>query len=316
MSKVLWGVFCTLAVCGTACGAESGKSDVPTADKAPQTHAAESKSNDDANAIQKRISQTWHQPKVTRRLGVSVVFTVDKSGHLKSTTIKKSSGDKAVDAVAVSAIKRAQPFAPLSGDYSEINMTYTFECRPDNEVDSYKLNGVPIKDQGYRVTSGGSTLRPLDTNSKAEEYLANRAQVLGDKAVALRDKLAQQEQSVGADNPAIIPTLSELANLQKQLGQYDEADANFKRLIALEEKSGDKRKLASSLADYGDGYYLRSQYDAAEPIFARAVALKKELGFSGSDAAALEEYAKLLYKLNRASEADSIYQEIRTLRSK
>jgi TonB family protein len=309
--------FCVFAVCGAAFCAENGTADVPARGKAPETQVAKSKPDDEMKAIESRIKNTWHAPKVTSRMTVSVLFTIDKSGRLKSTEIKKSSGDKAVDQAAVSAVKRAQPFAPLSGDYSEFSVSYTFECRPDRKVDDYKLNGVPIKDQGYRITGGGATLRPLDTSSKAEEQLAARAQVLGDKVVALSEKLAQQEKAVGTDNPAIVTTLNELANAQKQLGHYDEADSNFKRLIALEEKVGDKQNLAASLADYGDGYYLRTQYAAAEPLLTRAIALKKELGFSGAaDAAVLEEYAKLLYKLNRAPEADAIYAQIKTLRAK
>jgi TonB family protein len=293
MVKAYSVVLCMFALCGAVFAADSDA---------------------DMKEITSRVQHAWRQPKVTHKMSVTVSFGVDKTGKLKSVEIKKSSGDTTVDQTAVATIKRAQPFPPLKGDYPGFNVNYVFDCRPEtNLVDEYMLNGVRMKEKGYLTTSTGGTLRPLDSSSKVQDKLIARSLALEDKIVALREKLANQEKTTSADDASIVPILSDLANAEKQVGRYDESDANFKRIIALEEKLGDRRVLAASLADYGDSIYTRAQYATAEPILARAVSLKRELGLSAADKPVLEQYAKLLYKLNRAPEADPIYGELKAL---
>jgi TonB family protein len=322
MLKAYSVALCMFALCGAvfAADAENAQSPAPTTPAetpaAKQTDPATAKANSDADMkeITSRINHAWRQPKVTHKMSVTVSFAVEKTGKLKTVEIKKSSGDTTVDQAAVATIKRAQPFPPLKGDYPGFTINYVFDCRPEtNLVDEYMLNGVRMKEKGYLKTSTGGTLRPLDRSSKVEDKLIARSLALEDKIVALREKLANQEKMTSADDASIVPILSDLANAEKQVGRYDESDANFKRIITLEEKLGDKRTLASSLADYGDSIYTRAQFANAEPILARALLLKRELGLSAADKPVLEQYAKLLYKLNRTPEADGIYRELKGL---
>ncbi len=69
---------------------------------------------------------------VTRLVTVQIGFTVDRSGHVLSHEIEKSSGRPDLDAEAASMIERAQPLPPFpeSMTQSEINLTVPISFEP------------------------------------------------------------------------------------------------------------------------------------------------------------------------------------------
>ena len=67
-----------------------------------------------------------------RAVIVQVAFTVDRSGHVLSHEIEKSSGRPDLDAEASAMIERAQPLPPFpaSMTQSEINLTVPISFEP------------------------------------------------------------------------------------------------------------------------------------------------------------------------------------------
>jgi protein TonB len=69
---------------------------------------------------------------ITKSVIVQVAFTVDRSGHVLSHEIEKSSGRPDIDAVALSMLDRAQPLPPFtqSMTQSEIDLTVPISFTP------------------------------------------------------------------------------------------------------------------------------------------------------------------------------------------
>ena len=75
------------------------------------------------------------------------------------------------------------------------------------------------------------------------------------------------------------------------LGRYDQAEALFKRALAIREKAkGADRALATALDNLAAVYKAQGRYAEAEPLQKRAVAIdEKVLGPDNSDLAVKSE---------------------------
>lgn len=261
-------------------------------------------------AVKHKIQAVWRSPDVQKKCTVSILFSVEKNGALSSAAVKKSSGFPNVDQIALQAIKKSAPFPELPEGTGKFSVEYAFECGPHKTADAYLFNGVPIKNQEYKVSSGGATLRDLDTNSAAERKLQQRAALLKEKADALQSRLTEIQGATPVDNAKLFAVTVDLANTRKQLQQYDQAEGLYKSAIALEDKVDNQVARLNALFAFANLYYVMGKYVEAEPLYERAMSLQdaqhpnKEL---------LSEYAKALYKLNKPSKADDIYKQLRGL---
>lgn len=260
--------------------------------------------------VKRKIQNVWHSPDVQRNCTVTVLFSLDKNGSLVSNSVKKSSGFPSVDQLALQAIKRSAPFAKLPEGAGRFSVEYSFECGPRKSADAYLFNGVPIKNQEFKMSSGGATLRNLDTDGPAERQLQQRAAVLQDKAESLQSRLDELQKSSSVDNDKLASLSLELANTRKQLQQYEKAEELYKSVVALEEKSDTHKLLAGTLASMANMYYLMGKYVEAEPLYERSLSLRNG---SPADKQLLTEYAKTLYKLNKTSKADDVYKQLRSM---
>jgi len=82
---------------------------------------SELKSADYQQKAYARVAGKWRQPgaKGTPALGRKTVVqaVIGRDGKLVSATVSTESGSKAWDAAALSAVKKAAPFAPLPDSY-------------------------------------------------------------------------------------------------------------------------------------------------------------------------------------------------------
>jgi len=262
-------------------------------------------------AVTKKIQSIWRSPDVQRNCTVSILFTVDKNGLLVSNAIKKSSGFPNIDQLALQTIKKSAPFAKLPDGAGKFSVDYGFQCGPRKSADSYMFNGVPIKNQEYKMSSGGSTLRNLDTDSPAERKLQERSAALQTKAESLQARLDVLQNSAPLDNTKIAAVMLELANADKQLQKYDKAETLYKSVVALNEKSEDQTALPIALFDFANLYYVIGKYTDAEPLYERSISVQSKNDSQHANKQALTEYAKTLYKLNKTSKADEIYKQLR-----
>ncbi len=263
------------------------------------------------SAVKQKIQRFWRSPDVPNKCVVSILFTVDKNGVLVSNAIKKSSGIPNVDQMALQTIKKSAPFPKLPDGSGKFSVDYSFACGPRKSVDEYMFNGVPIKDQEYKMSSGGSTLRNLDTNSPAERKLQERAAALQDKADSLQSRLNELQHASPLDDTKISAVMLELANADKLLQKYDQAETLYKSVVALDEKLENQTALTSALFDFANLYYVMGKYIDAEPLYERSLLVQSKIENKQPNKQALTEYAKTLYKLNKTSKADEIYKQLR-----
>ncbi|MBS1954269.1 MAG: TonB family protein [Cyanobacteria bacterium SZAS-4] len=262
-------------------------------------------------SVKQRIQRVWRSPDVKSNCKVSVLFTIDKNGGLVSSAVKTSSGIASVDQVALQTVKKSAPFSKLPDGAGKFSVDYTFQCGPRNSADAYIFNGVPIKDQEYKMSSGGATLRNLNTDSPAERKLHERAAAFENKAESLETRLSALQGSATPDDTKISAVSLELANVFKELQKYDKAEPLYKSAIALGEKLENQTFLSNALFDFANLYYVMGKYADAEPLYERSLSVRSKIENLPVNKQALTEYAKTLYKMNKFSKADEIYKQLR-----
>jgi len=93
------------------------------------------------------------------------------------------------------------------------------------------------------------------------------------RAVAVSEKFGDQDDRYTS-------SLHALAQLQSNLGQFDEAQDNFKKLIAIEDKyhQGEFLGLTWNLCELGDTYYQQHKYQEAAEAYKRAAGIDEISG--------------------------------------
>jgi tetratricopeptide (TPR) repeat protein len=125
-----------------------------------------------------------------------------------------------------------------------------------------------------------------------ESFRSIRAQALeqyqqGQFQAALESEKAAYRLALdryGPTHPFLAPLLDDLAEMQRNLGQYGEAEKNLKWGLALREKAFDAEdpKLADAMEKLVDLYQDLGRYEEAYYLEKRAVDIRKKTkGFSG-----------------------------------
>jgi TonB family protein len=74
------------------------------------------------NKVRRKIGEHWQEPRRSSGTpesgSLTVEFSLDRAGGLKSVEVAESSGKKDLDFAAVAAVKKASPFAPFPSSIS------------------------------------------------------------------------------------------------------------------------------------------------------------------------------------------------------
>jgi tetratricopeptide (TPR) repeat protein len=132
---------------------------------------------------------------------------------------------------------------------------------------------------------------------KQKKY--DQARPLSEKAIRL------VEQRGGTSPDTLASHLDTLANIQCGLGEYAEAERNFKRAVELFKSTPDQPDVAISIRGLAKVYRDQARHEDAEVLFKRAMQIQEQkLGADSPELAeTLEEYALLLRKTHRDAEA-------------
>ncbi len=102
--------------------------------------------------------------------------------------------------------------------------------------------------------------------------IANGSELL--RAVELFERgLTILEKSYGPNHPDVGLLLSNYAIKLDSKGEYERAEAMYKRAVDISEKAGQGDILAQNLNNLGDFYLVRDDYEHAEPLLQRALAI-------------------------------------------
>ena len=89
------------------------------------------------------------------------------------------------------------------------------------------------------------------------------------------------EKAGGPDDPGLANPLDNLANLYQLKGDYEKAEALYKRSLAIKEKTlrPDDAEFATTLSNLALLYQEQRKYEPAETLLQRALTIKeKSLG--------------------------------------
>lgn len=267
-----------------------------------------------AKLLSQRVHATWSSPKVSKNMDVVVSITINKQGQLAQATISKSSGNKIVDDAGLAAVRRAAPFAPLPDSCGErLVITYTFEAGPTREtVTKMQFNGVPIPQGGFKISSGGSTLQPLDVDTAINRKLQERESQLREQLYKLKVQLEETKKMAGEESEQTAILLQEFGKCSSALHDYKEAEASLKAALAIFEKNTDKpARTQSALVDLSHVYSVNGRLPEAEEALKRASTMESPDTPPADKRKILEEYARLLYKSNKTQEASEIYKQLK-----
>ena len=87
-----------------------------------------------------------------------------------------------------------------------------------------------------------------------------------------------KEKALGPDHPDVATALNNLAFVYKDQGSYSEAEAHYKRALAIDEdKLGkDHPKTASTITGLANVYRAEGKYADAEALYKRALTIREE----------------------------------------
>lgn len=282
------------------------------------SHNQSTKNDNEAyiKAFSRKITSKWHNPKVDKDYEVTVAITADKTGKLVKAALVKTSGSKIVDEAGLSAAKLAEPYPPIPDSLSEqITINYTFRAGPTKDtVNKMMFNGVPLPQGDYKISSGGAQLKPLDVDTAVNRKLQEREDLMTERMLNLRGKLAQEVAKSGATTIPAAKLQHEIGNCAVELHQYNDAESAYKTALPIvEADSAQSVELQSLLNDYAQMYVATARLKDAEPLLSRACQLAQESTESDekNKRLVMENYARLLYKLNKTQQADEIYKQLR-----
>ena len=120
-------------------------------------------------------------------------------------------------------------------------------------------------------------LRPL---IESLSFLANALEIQNRYADVLATRLRSlqlQERYYGKESAEICVTLTRLASTYTTLGKSNDAEAAYKRVLAIKERS-DPNHLTGILMNLGQHYDSEKKYGEAEVLFKRLVVLYEKDG--------------------------------------
>ena len=160
-------------------------------------------------------------------------------------------------------------------------------------------------------------------NTKLEKSMAAgvKAYRQGRYAEAERQFKAaiSEAEKFGEQDTRFATSLEKLAEVYGAQGKYGEAEALFKRELAISEKAlgSDHPNVALSLNNLAGLYRDQGNYAQAEPLYKRSLAIReKALGPEDPGfAVVLTNYGVLLRQMDRNGEADSVEARAQTIRA-
>lgn len=104
-------------------------------------------------------------------------------------------------------------------------------------------------------------------------------------------------------------TLHALAQLQSNLGKYEDAQHNFEKLVALEDKNhkGEFLGLAWNLSELGDTYYQQGKYKEAMETYKRSADISEVSGRMIAMVSSTRKLADSFVKLDKLEPAALLY---------
>ncbi len=252
--------------------------------------ATEKETSDFAPAftrIQFSIRKNWHPPQASVSRVCSVDWQSDKNGNFYLVHTHLSSGDPAVDAAAISALRSVSGTIPLpESTLGSISMRMDFTYNRRNK-------------DGSRVPT------PYSGSDDSVQDSLKHLQVY--------------EAQVGPDSPNLIALLLSMCNSYERIGNNTDAEKVLLRAKDLYHKNNleDKVVLCNINTLLGRVQSSLGKYDQATEAFDSALRETKDRSnpaVTSARAQALDEYSVLMFKMGKKHEGQAMHKEAESIR--
>ncbi len=223
-------------------------------------------------------------------LSALMSFHLNWDGTYSHWEVRRTSGDSRFDAACRTAVDSVG-FARFEGKpYLFINATF----RGDGKGGTVSFSSPDVR----------------GASSKVDRVIAQTKAIHINSIKIVKDRIAKAEKIVGPNDGRLSENINFLANEYKEVGDYANAEATFKRALAIREKANGAQspEVAQSLTMLGEMYLAKGDKVAAEKTF-KSVLDMSDLK-SQAKVKTLQAYAKMQMKEGKQAEADAMFKQI------
>lgn len=245
---------------------------------------------------EKLIDNTWRSLAGQVKAGKSAAcsFHLNCDGTISNFVMRHPSGDAAFDSTVRMAI--------------EVPGFARFEGRPFLFVNG-SFSGGP--NPGCSLSSPDV---PMGT-SAVERAIAQKRLYHLNAIKIVKNNISKGEKVLGPNSGKLSLSINFLGNEYKEIGDWANADANFKRALAIRQKANgpDSKEVVQTMGDMADLALARGDRDGAEKLFQQTLTMNAKPG--PELAKVMEHYAAMLFKEKKTDAAQKIYDQIGAVKS-
>jgi len=132
---------------------------------------------------------------------------------------------------------------------------------------------------------------------------------------ARKDRLSSQSSSYVSSGPSVA-TLTTLATVHLEAGDFARAQAELERALALAQENGNRRDEAAILEGLGELYQRERRFDLSENFLRSAVTIRQVLNDPRALAQSLTALATVLKQTGREVQAQALYDQATAMLTK
>jgi tetratricopeptide (TPR) repeat protein len=162
-------------------------------------------------------------------------------------------------------------------------------------------------------SQGPSSLPVAETELALAEVTASHGDLAAAEGHYAR-ALTIRESLLGREHPLVARVAHGLGALRWQQGRLDEAEAEYRRALRIDERSpADSAEMARDLMGLGVVLWQRKRFAQAEPLMKRCIAVQEQhLGPAHPDIAkSLNNLGGLYWSMERYADALPLYERVR-----
>ncbi|MBI1270333.1 tetratricopeptide repeat protein [bacterium] len=212
---------------------------------------------------------------------------------------------------------RKEDIIPPTPVYTGTSSSPGYSCLKPSQGEGPNMN--------FGTGTGTGTGNPAVDSSTSLDMVSDtpytlNAQNLAEKVKEMELEVELIRQVSGSDSLQLADCLTKLADLYCRTKLYEAMEPLLIESLKIREAQlgTDHFLVANSLKNLARLYYFQSKFTVSKPLFEAAITIRKSLFGPRHPkvAEALTQYAKLLRKMKRIEEAQTIDQEVHSIRAR
>lgn len=243
-----------------------------------------------AEMIVNNIFSRLVRPEAGANRSTYAAFRLHSDATVSDWAIRTPSGSPSFD-VACSSAMHTAVFSRFEGkDFISVNANFSSDGK-----------SAWVSFSSPDVVGGSSKVDRMIAQAKATHL--NTIKIM-------KTRIASAEKVVGPNDGRLSQSIDFLANEYKAIGDYPNAEANFKRALAIRQKANgtQSKEVAETMTALGELYQAKGDRDAAESQFKEVLAMG-ELK-PRDKIKTMQAYAKMLLKEGKQKESEALFNQI------